>query len=593
MNGAAIQPLRVLLVIGGSIFIVEVILMYVIDARLRLTSPWLRNFGDALVLTAVASILIWLGSVRPMRVMLANARRIAEELQHTRDRLLRVLQNSPAVIWSARIDADGRIPFYISDNVSAQLGYTPQAFLEDRSFWLEHIHPDDVDTVAAAEPGLLAAGFGSRDYRFLHYDGSWRWIREDVNVVPSGNGTVKELVGHWLDVTERYVAARERDEANARYRATLDSALDAIVISDHAGRIIYLNSAAEQTFGYAGDTAVGKPLAELLMPDAHDGVFRDMWTSDPKDGVPAYRGQRLELSLRHARGHLVPVELTAQCVAYGTTFLLTLFARDVSEQKQAQQALLDTQAELIRKNEQLDHANRVKSEFLAAVSHELRTPLNAVIGFAELFASKPEGLDAERLQYVDEIRCAGEHLLKLVDAMLEMNRLDAEDLKAEAQSIDVVDTLHQAVEAHRADAAKRGIEMRLQVPAHTAEMRISPRALRSMLDHLISNAIKFNRCGGRVDLSCDIGTTVPDGVEIAVADTGIGIAQEDQARIFDVFTQADSSLARNYGGLGMGLALLKRLVHLCGGTIALESAPAKGSRFILRLPRAPGAETLN
>ena len=250
-------------------------------------------------------------------------------------------------------------------------------------------------------------------------------------------------------------------------------------------------------------------------------------------------------------------------------------ARQVEELERAER-------ELERARAILQDALRAKSEFMNNVTHELRTPLNSVIGFAELLRDEVPGpLNAQQAAFAADILASGLRLLALVEGILEMSRLDAAGAALERAPVEIRAALEDRLAAHRKAAEARGLTMRLDVAVDTGSADLDPMRLGRMLDALLDNAIKFNREGGAVAVRA---RRAGGALEIAVADTGIGIAREDLAKLFKPLTQLDAGLARQYGGVGLGLALARRLAELHGGTIEVESEPGKGSTFTLRLP---------
>jgi PAS domain S-box-containing protein len=241
---------------------------------------------------------------------------------------------------------------------------------------------------------------------------------------------------------------------------------------------------------------------------------------------------------------------------------------DITERKRTEAALAE--------------ALRAKSEFMANVTHELRTPLNSVIGFAELLKDEVPGpLNAKQAAFTADILAAGQHLHRLVQGILELSRLDVTGAGIERETVEIGAALEERVAAQRKAAEVQRVSISLEVAADVGSATLDPKALRRMLDALLDNAIKFNRDGGRVAVSA---RRAGGALEIAVADTGIGIAQEDLAKLFKPLTQLDAGLARRHGGVGLGLALARRLAELHGGTIEVESEHGKGSTFTLRLP---------
>ena len=230
-----------------------------------------------------------------------------------------------------------------------------------------------------------------------------------------------------------------------------------------------------------------------------------------------------------------------------------------------------------------ESANRLKSEFLASVSHELRTPLNGVIGFAELLSMELE--DPEQRECATTIHDSARHLLAVVNDVLDLAKVEANRLTLAEQSIDLVPLITSVAALHKVNAEAKGVDLRVDLPAHPCIVDADPVRLRQIIENLLSNAVKFTR-EGHILVSLAAGV---DDVSIRIADTGSGIAREEQERIFAPFYQAESFLNRGHGGTGLGLTLSRRLAHLMGGTISLDSLSGKGSTFTLHLPRHSAA----
>lgn len=227
-------------------------------------------------------------------------------------------------------------------------------------------------------------------------------------------------------------------------------------------------------------------------------------------------------------------------------------------------------------------ALRVKSEFLRNVTHELRTPLNSVIGFAELLEDQVPGpLNPKQAEFVADIVAAGKRLLLLVEAILEVSRLGDSTEPSHRVPVELGPLLGDLLARHHSAATARGVTVRLEVAPQAACATLDAEALRRIVDALLDNAIRFNREGGEVAVGA---RREGDMLEIAVRDTGIGIAHEDMARIFEPLVQLDAGLARGHGGIGLGLVRARGIAELHGGTLDAESEPGKGSTFTLRLP---------
>ncbi len=241
--------------------------------------------------------------------------------------------------------------------------------------------------------------------------------------------------------------------------------------------------------------------------------------------------------------------------------------------------------EIEDKSRQLEIANQHKSDFLANMSHELRTPLNAIIGFSEVLLEKMFGeVNEKQLDYLNDIHSSGRHLLALINDVLDLSKIEAGRMELELSSFDLPAALASALTLVRERAQRHGIALALEIDPRLGAVQADERKCKQILLNLLSNAVKFTPDGGRVALRARLDS---DKAEIAVADTGIGIANEDQATVFEEFRQVGRDYTKKAEGTGLGLALAKRFVELHGGTIRLESEPGKGSTFTFTLPVRP------
>jgi signal transduction histidine kinase len=238
--------------------------------------------------------------------------------------------------------------------------------------------------------------------------------------------------------------------------------------------------------------------------------------------------------------------------------------------------------EIEEKSRQLEIANKHKSDFLANMSHELRTPLNAIIGFSEVLMERMFGeVNEKQADYLKDIHESGKHLLSLINDILDLSKIEAGRMDLEIAAFDLPSALSNAMTLVRERAQRHGIALGLDVDKRLGEFRADERKFKQIVLNLLSNAVKFTPDGGRVEVRARLDT---GQVEIAVKDTGIGIAPEDQAAVFEEFKQVGRDARRKAEGTGLGLALTKRFVELHGGSIGLESAPGKGSTFTIKLP---------
>jgi signal transduction histidine kinase len=247
-------------------------------------------------------------------------------------------------------------------------------------------------------------------------------------------------------------------------------------------------------------------------------------------------------------------------------------------------------SEIREKSAQLEAANRHKSEFLANMSHELRTPLNAIIGFSEVLTEQMFGeVNDKQMEYLRDIHASGQHLLSLINDVLDLSKIEAGRMELELSRFDLGLLLEHSATLVRERAQRHGLALGLDVGDGLQEWVADARKLKQTVVNLLSNAVKFTPTGGRVTVRARLlpGTMGPAGdrVEVAVADTGVGIAPEDQALVFEEFRQAGGDVLTKSEGTGLGLALVRRFVELHGGSVTLDSAPGRGSTFTFTLPR--------
>jgi signal transduction histidine kinase len=313
--------------------------------------------------------------------------------------------------------------------------------------------------------------------------------------------------------------------------------------------------------------------------------------ASPSDGANADR--ILKLLKKDGFNDLVLVPLTAQTRELGLLCLLTRDAETVSDKRLSALAALSSQLavalrnilyneELARKNDELTHLDQLKSDFMATMSHELRTPLTSVIGYSDMLLSGVTGeINEKQTNFVESILKNGEHLLNLINDVLDLTKIEAGKLELNLEPVDLRSILLGVLPIVKPRAADKRIKISTFLPTDVPTVSADPAKLNQVLLNLLTNAIKYTHENGNVSVEARL----KEGfVELWVTDTGIGISQEDIDRVFQRFTQVDSSASRSQGGTGLGLAITKELVELHGGEIRVQSKLGKGSSFIFTLP---------
>ena len=367
-------------------------------------------------------------------------------------------------------------------------------------------------------------------------------------------------------------------EGAGRLAAILDSLDDAIVSKTLDGVITSWNRAAERIFGYTATEAVGQHIS-LIIPEERRGE---------EVGVLArlIKGERIDHfeTVRQAKdGRRVDISLTVSPVrnSAGRIVGASKVARDISDRRRLErerQALLEREQEARAEAETL---NRSKDQFLATLSHELRTPLNAIYGWARMLDAG--GLDETATRRATEaiLRNAAAQV-QLIEDLFDVSRVITGNMRLDVRPLNVTGVLEVALDAVRPAAAAKGIHLESHLDPHAGAIVGDPARLQQVAWNLLMNAVKFTPRAGRVDVHLRRAGT---HIEIVVSDSGEGIAPEHMPRIFQRFGQADGSSTRRHAGIGIGLALVRHLVELHGGTVSVHSAGlGLGATFTVFLP---------
>lgn len=395
------------------------------------------------------------------------------------------------------------------------------------------------------------------------------------------------------DVEARRARARAEKalrESEERYRLVAEHAVDFILTMDDDGRIEYTNPAAERVFGFTSLEMAGKPLA-LLMPErltpCHHVALRRHRAGE--DGFDIWGGH--EPVGVHRTGREVPLETSCAGFRRDGRNCVVIVGRDITERRaeetrreqlysEAQRARLEAEAA----RAEAEQANRAKSDFVDMLSHELRTPLAAIIGYAAILDEGIVGpLSSEQREQIRRIEVNSQHLLKLIETLLDFGAIEARRVHCAITTVHLRDVLSACDVMIAPLALEKGLVYAAQTCDPALAVRGDATKLQQVLINLLSNAIKFTDPGGRISVSC---TGEPLAVRLRVSDTGCGVPVDKVEDIFKPFVQAAPVLTRKHGGVGLGLAISRELARNMGGDVVLESTGSAGSVFTLSLPRA-------
>ena len=569
-----------------------------------------------------------LGAIRDITEEKAREQALRDsEARHrqTLDRLSRVLAQVNDMIWYA--SGDGSTVTDVSDAFERIYGQPREALLNTPGLWLQVVHPEDRALARQTSVDLFARGRADAQYRIIRPDGAIRWIRDRKSVTRDAGGAVIEIGGITTDITDQketeQTAVAQRDlglrlnqgrDPDGNLRLALEAALTLAGLDAGA---IYRALPAPGGFRRIVAQGLGEPDPARPGPFGPEtGPGRRLAAGEDLFGTEASEDPGLAVLARtEGLGSLAALPLLQSGRMFGVLFLashrtaqippgrvpallilaaqvaaflagleakevLDRQARDLSEQVEARTR------ELSLAKEAAEAATRAKSAFLANMSHEIRTPLNAVLGFSQLLL-RETNLPARHQDYLRTINRAGDHLLTLINDVLDLSRIEAGHAELAEESFNLPLLVEDLVSLFQPKAGAKGLALEAGVaPGVPVWVRGDPRKLRQILINLVGNAVKFT-VRGSVRVTAEA-QAAPDGhrLTFAVRDTGPGIEAGDLDRIFSAFEQARAGAVG--GGAGLGLTISRHLSRLLGGDLAVETEPGRGSCFRLTLTLRAG-----
>jgi PAS domain S-box-containing protein len=646
----------------------------------------------------------------------AEYRRTLAALRESEQRLDSMLSSLEDVVWS--VCATTNQMLYLNQAAGKIYQRSVQAFFDHPNLRIDVVHPEDREWVRRLNETLRVTDTVDMEYRILRPDGSVRWLRDRGRAIYDERGTLIRFDGIATDITVRKQAEMSLRDSEAKFRAFLESASEAIIVTNADGKIVIFNAKAKELFGYDHTEVVGHTV-ELLMPERfqqrhteHRGAYREqptkrsmsktknlyarrkdgtefpieaglspvptkdglfvltfltditerkqaeeeikrlneslkrraveietryqqivelaeegIWVVDSEGntnyvnqamarmlgyteeemlGHPIYEfmdevaqqtatsslerrkqglGQKHEFKLRTKDGNVVWTYMSTSPVLdeNGKVLWSCSLVYNITDRKQAEEQLRQSSERISLANAELARATRLKDEFLASMSHELRTPLNAILGLSEALQEEVYGsLTPKQHRSMKTIEQSGKHLLELINDILDLSKIESGRMELQIAPVSLQHLCELSLTFVKQQAYHKTIKLNSKIAEGLGEIEVDERRIRQVLINLLSNAVKFTPEGGEVWLEVEADA---DGevLQFRVIDTGIGIAPENIDKLFKPFVQLDSSLSRRYSGTGLGLALVRRIVELHGGSITLESEVGNGSRFTVTL----------
>ncbi|MEH8184984.1 PAS domain S-box protein [Aeromonas allosaccharophila] len=509
-------------------------------------------------------------------------------LRESEQRLLMAQEGAHAGIWEWEIPS-GRI--FFSAECARLYGRSVEQ-LGHFNDWQACLHPDDQPRIAALLAQLPQPPRPlDLEFRILLPDGSVRWISSKGSVYRDAQQQPLRLLGIHLDITER----KQAEQQLRQLSLALEQSPDGVFITDIDSRIEYVNAAFLAASGYQKSEVIGQTPSLLRSGLTPQATYVALW-----DAIK--HGQRWhgEFINRRKDGSHYQVLATVSPIRQenGEISHFVTVQADITEKKQLgeeldqyryhlEEMVNERTLQLAQAHQRAESANRAKSAFLANMSHEIRTPMNAILGLTYLLKrDTPDGTQHERLEKIDN---AAQHLLSIINDILDLSKIDAGKLALELDDFSLTAMLDNVSALMSEQARAKGLTIIIDIGDTPAWVHGDITRLRQALLNYAANAIKFTEQGS-ITLRVRVQQPLPSGylLRFEVEDTGIGISKEQRKKLFQAFEQADVSTTRKYGGTGLGLAITSRLAALMGGEVGVSSTPGKGSLFWFTARLSPG-----
>ena len=506
---------------------------------------------------------------------ITDTKKNKNKLKHERERLNNIINGTNLGTWEWNVDT-GETMF--NERWAEMIGYN----LEDISpisvkKWNSFTHPEDLEKseAALAEHFKLKTDFYQAEVRLKHKDGHWIWVLDRGKVISwTKDGKPEWMFGTHQDVTEKKILENELKQNVTQFKNVFELSPVGIVITDFRNaKFLDVNKAMQKMVGYQEAELLGKEIWKITYEKKLNKV--DFEAIDNLKVSNTIKGVEKKLVSKNGEIVLVSINSLVHTDKDGRKIAISTI-QDITKQKIFEDRLRKSKEEAIK-------ASQAKSEFVANMSHEIRTPLNGVIGFTDLLMKTP--LNEMQHQYMNTVFQSANTLLDLINNILDFSKIESGKLQLESEKISLTKLSEEVTDLTKYQAHKKGLEIILMLKSDVPEfIWIDGIRIKQVLMNLINNAIKFTE-DGSIELKIENLSKSKDKAKIrfSVTDTGIGIAKENQKKIFNAFIQEDTSVTKKYGGTGLGLAISDQILGLMGSKLNLDSEVQKGSQFFFDL----------
>jgi PAS domain S-box-containing protein len=488
------------------------------------------------------------------------------ELRNDRERLDFLLTSVPVVVYAAKTSGDFGATF-VAGSSQALLGYKPEDFTSNSGFWAENIHPDDRERVFKELPLIFKRGHHIHEYRFRRADGTYRWMRDELNLVYDSKGNPIEMVGFWMDITEYKWADEELLESETKFRRVTEAAFGGIAVTEK-GKFIDVSDQFAVLFGYRQNELIGMYAADLIASEARGETVEKIFSG--------YDKPYESLCLRKD-GSTFPVEVCGKNYYSQGRELRVTAIRDITQRKIAEEEAKKLDRELEQKVLELTEVNRELDAFNYTVSHDLKAPLVIIGGFINRFLKKQgDNLNAKEKDMLNAIQEHTQKMERLIKDLLAFSRVGRQKIKP--TEIDIGNLVTTVLDELEPLSEGRMIKYDIKtLPAAHGDQTL----IKQVFINLLSNAIKFttNKKTAIIEVGC---LTEENENVYCVKDNGMGFNSQDSDKLFTVFQKLHG--IEELEGSGVGLSIVQRIVKRHGGRVWAEGKVNEGASFYFSLP---------
>lgn len=502
-----------------------------------------------------------------------------------------LVERLPIIVYLSPFDRIANTT-YVSPQIQTILGYSPDEWVADPQFWKTRLHPQDRERVIRiVEQSSISGQPSDMEYRMIARDGHVVWFHDQTVLVRDERGQPIHWQGLKIDITKRKEAEAQARQSEERFSKAFRASPIAISITRISdGYFTDVNDSFLRILGYSREEVIGRSSMEL-------NIYKNSEARAKLIQHLLEQGEirDCEISTRTKTGEEIRVLFSSELIELDGEAHALATILDITERKRAETEIRKLNAELEQRvkerTTELERALRAKDEFLANMSHELRTPLNAILGLSESLAEQTAGsLNEKQQRYVTTISESGQHLLSLINDILDLAKIESGQIVLNINEVDLKKLCQSSLRMINELAHKKNQHVSLDLDENLGPIWVDERRLKQILVNLLSNAVKFTPENGGLGLEVR-GDWQEKKVMFTIWDNGIGISENDMKRLFRPFVQLDTGLSREVTGTGLGLALVAQMTRLHGGSVNVQSEPGMGSRFTVTLPWEPALAT--